>query len=337
MSDEDDILIKFDPGDSIFSQGDPGGDLFFIKEGQVEIYTKYEDKEVTLSVMTPGEVIGTLTCMTQDERLASARAKSPVTVKHVSHEKISRLLSKLPNWMHIVLKDFINRLQNMNKQFSESVNKLDLLEKNQADLLYTSAQLASGIANCAEEKHVLLDDIPGLLPDMILDYLQPILLREKEELEKIFSIFVDSGMIDLKIEQEKKRKFFTVENAIKIQDFCEFVSQSNRKKIRRLIESKFTNREIRVIAGLLRFVEVRTPKAQGVASFTVAELDKNLEKKTGQKFELDALKQAELLKMISIEGQKENMKVVFTPKNVSHILAHLKAYRKILAIDKSLM
>ena len=218
-----------------------------------------------------------------------------------------------------------------------SVNKLDLLEKNQADLLYTSAQLASGIANCAEEKHVLLDDIPGLLPDMILDYLQPILLREKEELEKIFSIFVDSGMIDLKIEQEKKRKFFTVENAIKIQDFCEFVSQSNRKKIRRLIESKFTNREIRVIAGLLRFVEVRTPKAQGVASFTVAELDKNLEKKTGQKFELDALKQAELLKMISIEGQKENMKVVFTPKNVSHILAHLKAYRKILAIDKSLM
>ena len=218
----------YKPGEPIFSEGEQGGSMFFIKEGEVEIFTKRDGKDILLSVMKPGEVMGTLTCITNANRLASARAKTKVVLTSVSHEKISGLIAKLPKWVSIVLKDFTQRLQHMNLVYSETLQKLEKARESQISLLYTSSQFASAIATCAEDKHILLDEVKGLLPETILDYCEGMLNRPREELQSILKIFISSGMLTLKIEQEKKRKFFTIENAQKIKDFCHFVKQTRR-------------------------------------------------------------------------------------------------------------
>ena len=48
---------EFTPGKLIFSSGDPGGDLLFIDEGQVEIFNVKDDRDIRLTLMGPGEII----------------------------------------------------------------------------------------------------------------------------------------------------------------------------------------------------------------------------------------------------------------------------------------
>lgn len=112
-------LSFFQAGTVIFKEGDAGGDLFIIQEGMVSIYTEKEGKEVPLSEMTTGEVMGLITCLTNSVRLASAKAKTNVSVKVVKHEHIQKLIKSLPEWMKIVLKEFTIRLTHMNDAYSK--------------------------------------------------------------------------------------------------------------------------------------------------------------------------------------------------------------------------
>ena len=327
------LASTYKPGEPIFSEGEQGGSMFFIKEGEVEIYTHRDGKDVILSIMKSGEVMGTLTCITNANRLASARAKTKVVLTSVSHEKISGLIAKLPKWVSIVLKDFTQRLQHMNKVYTEALAKLEKARESQISLLYTSSQFAGAISTCAEDKHVLLDEIKGLLPNTILEYCEGMLGRPKEELEAIFKIFVSCGMITLKIEQEKKRKFFTTENAQKIKDFCYFVQQTQRKKIKRILNTNFRNKELRIIGSMIRYVEILDKPLEKQVNLKVSDLSANLEKKVGQKFDRQALSAAKSLGLVKIEGERENVAVSFIPKDLSHTITHVAVYHKILKLE----
>ena len=333
---EDEEIVHFSKGDLLFSQGDSGGDLFFILKGKVQIFTYYEGKIVPLSEMGEGEVLGTLTCLTKKERLASARALNDLEVKRVRHSKIAGLMAKLPEWMKIVLKDFSFRLEKMNEAYSKTVNYVELLSINQVSYYYTSAQMAGAIsASVNYLKKIVDDDTEALFPEDVVEFLEPVLLKSKEELEAILQIFIDSGMIGLKIEQEKKRKYFTVENATKIKDYAEFISQLKRKKIRKILDTRMANKEIRVLGGLVRYAEGSGKNLQSVIEFNVSELAENMEKKIGQKFDPDVLQQAADLGLIKIEGKDSEFKISFSPRELSHTLAHISAYKKLSTLNIS--
>ncbi|MFK7827132.1 MAG: cyclic nucleotide-binding domain-containing protein [Oligoflexales bacterium] len=330
------IASIYKPGEPIFSEGEQGGSMFFIKEGEVEIFTHRDGKDVMLSIMKSGEVMGTLTCITNANRLASARAKTKVVLMSVSHEKISGIIAKLPKWVSIVLKDFTQRLQHMNLVYTDALNKLEKARETQISLLYTSSQFASAIATCAEDKHVLLDEVKGLLPETILEYCEGMLNRPREELEEIFKVFISCGMITLKIEQEKKRKFFTLENAKKIRDFCYFVQQTQRKKIKKILNTNFRNKELRIIGSMIRYVEILEKSLDKQVDLKVSELAAKLEKKVGQKFDRVALSAAKSLGLVKIEGERENITVSFVPKDLSHTITHVAVYHRILKLEGEL-
>ena len=330
------LSTAYKPGEPIFSEGEAGGTMYFIKEGEVEIFTKRDGKDVILSVMKPGEVMGTLTCITNANRLASARAKTKVVLASVSHEKISGIMAKLPKWVSIIVKDFTQRLQYMNLVYSETLHKLEKAKESQVSLLYTSAQLASAIATCAEDKHILLDEVKGLLPETILEYCEGLLNRPREELDAIFNIFLSCGMITLKIEQEKKRKFFTIENAQKLKAFCYFVQQTRRKKIKKILNANFRNKELRIMGSMIRYVEILEMPLDKQVSLRVSDLSTQLEKKVGQKFDRKALSAAKSLELVKIEGERENISVNFVPRDLSHTITHVAIYHKILKLEEEL-
>ncbi len=323
---------KFEKGDLIFQQGDPGGDLFFILDGEVEIFTSYEGHEVVLSTMKKGEVIGTMTCLTKAPRVASARAKGPVQVKYVSNASISRLIAALPKWMTVVLKDIQLRIASMNESFSEASMKVRKLEVDQITPMYIASLIARIISTVAPDKQKKFDDVPGLLPQDMAEYIEPMLGRPRNEIDAVIDIFMNCGIIDLKLEQEKKRKYFTLANAVALKDFAEFVDQTKRKKIKTILESKFSGKENRVIVGLLRYADVKEAKREANVTYKVAELESNLKKVTGQDFELEALQLAENFKMVRLEGKGETASVSFTPQTVGHVLAHVKAYEMLLKV-----
>ena len=68
--------VKFTKDTVMFNEGDPGGDLYFITKGLVEIYQIRDGEEIHLTQIGPGEVIGSLTFLTEEERFACARART---------------------------------------------------------------------------------------------------------------------------------------------------------------------------------------------------------------------------------------------------------------------
>ena len=345
----DGVVIEFKKGQVIFNQGDESGYMYFIEEGDVQIFTIQDAQEVELSKMVAGEVIGTLTCITNENRLASARALTDVKLKRISSKKLANLIVKLPKWVNVVLKDFSQRLTFMNQSYSVLRKKISMIQE--VNKVYTSAQLASVIATIAQEKQKLFDEVPGLLPEDILEYCSQLLNRPEVEITEIFEVFLSCGLITLKIEQEKKRKFFTVENALKIKDYCHFVQQTNRRKIKRILNTKFKIKELKLMSSLMLYAERLNCSLEQEVAFKVSDLINHLEKETGQKFHIDLLMPAKELEMIQIKGYspKENIEehashiddaddmesmnsvtVHFTPKQLSHMITHLAIYQKLM-------
>ena len=258
MAEQAEEQKKFAKGEVLFQQGDPGGDLFFILDGEVTIFTDYQGSEVILSTMTKGEVIGTMTCLTKANRMASARALTDVIVKYISHENLSKAIKAMPKWMNVVLKDVSLRLSIMNENFSQAKAQLRKIEGEQLNALYIAGQMARIIAAVAPDKQKSFDDIPGLLPADILDYIEPMMGRSRLEIEEIFEIFQNCGIIDMKIEKEKKRKYFTVKNAQALRDFSEFLEQAKRRKIKNILDAKFTGKENRRAHSLMRGFELKS-------------------------------------------------------------------------------
>lgn len=327
-------IISLQKGDHLFTEGDEGGDLYFIQSGSIEIYKSIESEAVPLTTMKAGEVIGTLTCMTKSPRLASAKALEDCVIKKVEHDNISKLINGLPKWMTIVLNDFRLRLEYMNKKYSQVQRSLKASQANQVSPVFISAQLAACISNSCSLKKVLIDDeIEGLFPSQILDFLEPMLLQPRKLLEEIFEVFVSSGLIVLKIEQDKKRKYFTLDNALRLKSYPSFVESSVRGPTRKLIQAKFSGKENRTLTALLELIKYQKLPSGGELTLTSKSLKNDLKAQIGQDFELENLETAIKLGLIKKTGPENDESIVFVPSQLSLSLSHKAAFHKLQKIE----
>jgi CRP-like cAMP-binding protein len=70
-----DVLLK--PGEWLMREGDPGGSLYIIAEGEFEVTMKSGGKETVVAVRGQGEVIGEMSLLDNAPRSASVRALKP--------------------------------------------------------------------------------------------------------------------------------------------------------------------------------------------------------------------------------------------------------------------
>lgn len=83
-------------GETIFRESDPGGDLFLVEEGTIEIRVKGEGEVVQLVAVGPGETIGEVSLMDEGPRSADAVALGPVAVLFWPNKSLQTLFEKEP-------------------------------------------------------------------------------------------------------------------------------------------------------------------------------------------------------------------------------------------------
>ena len=77
----------FEPGEKLFSQGDPGGSLFIILDGKVSI----DVDGVEVNVMGRGQFFGEITVLTDHPRTAGAVARTDLYVLSIERTPFLRL------------------------------------------------------------------------------------------------------------------------------------------------------------------------------------------------------------------------------------------------------
>jgi signal transduction histidine kinase len=90
-----DVLLK--PGEWLMREGDPGGSLYIIAEGEFEVTQKSGGQEMVLAVRGQGEVIGEMSLLDNAPRSASVRALKPTRAIMISHDDVAKLLASSPS------------------------------------------------------------------------------------------------------------------------------------------------------------------------------------------------------------------------------------------------
>ncbi|MBT4700774.1 MAG: cyclic nucleotide-binding domain-containing protein, partial [Rhodospirillaceae bacterium] len=82
-------------GDVIFNEGEEGTEAYIVSSGEVEIYRQSGNKEAILAVLGQGSIIGEMSLIDNQPRMASARALENTELLIISQENLSVRLNRL--------------------------------------------------------------------------------------------------------------------------------------------------------------------------------------------------------------------------------------------------
>lgn len=186
--------VDFQAGTVIFREGEPGGDLFFIKEGEVEVYRESKGLSVRLAILKAGEVLGIMTCLTREPRLASARALTPVKALVVKQAGLKTLITSTPAWVSTVIKDFTVRVKNIDELYTQACQRLESQEMDLSNVRL-AAMVARGLGELGAMTATTVGDAKVVDIDAVLDRLARILDVSSARITYVFEVFLSSGLL----------------------------------------------------------------------------------------------------------------------------------------------
>jgi signal transduction histidine kinase len=101
--------ITLAAGDYLFEQGSPGDRAYLIREGDLEVLQSANGREVRLAVRGPGTVIGEMSLLEQEPRMATVRAHTDCRLIVISQAQFNRLLDTSPSAARALLDTVLGR------------------------------------------------------------------------------------------------------------------------------------------------------------------------------------------------------------------------------------
>ncbi|MBM4252852.1 MAG: cyclic nucleotide-binding domain-containing protein [Deltaproteobacteria bacterium] len=322
---------SFTQGKVIFNAGDTGGDLFFIDEGEVEIYTVKDGQEVRLSTMRPGEIIGVMTCLTDGPRMASARTLTATRCRVIPHASVMKTVETLPPWLKIVLKEYGARLDQMNSSFASQSLRVRELQDNQLSHLYYAQLMVSAIANMSEFIAITQEAGKVVVIADLLQRLEMVLNLERPLIDRIYGVLLDSGLIRVEIEPERKRQVIKLQAAQKMTHFVQFVRETKHGAAKKYLKAKFNYKETRLLSALVKFAARQNMPLDQACTLPYDLLKENLQKAIGVPFEEALLAKPATLQLVSLKTNPEAVEI--RPQSVSRTVACIEAVLKLKELD----
>jgi CRP-like cAMP-binding protein len=103
--------VAFRAGQTIFRQGDRGGSMYVVLEGQLEVVLNGE----TIDFVGPGEVVGEMSLVDGQPRSATVVARSDGYFVELDETKFLSTTKKSPKFALVVLAIVSRRLRRMNE------------------------------------------------------------------------------------------------------------------------------------------------------------------------------------------------------------------------------
>jgi CRP-like cAMP-binding protein len=326
--------IKLNPGQSIFNKGDPGGDLYFIKSGTVEVFTISDNQEVHLATLTSGEVLGVLTCLSQEKRMASARANDEVVAVKVSQKNFATLMEKLPKWMNIVLKEFTLRLNQMDDLYAEQVTENKSLSGQSISILFIASQLADTIGVLSDFISQEYKGNKVVYVDRLIEMASNMLGFSPTQLEKILTTYKDCGLIVSRMNGEKKKEYFECSQAAKLPWFANFVRSSKHGDNKKLVDTNISYKCREMLYGLFELTQKRDLDPNVSVTLSIPELSEVLLNVTGKSLDLESIPLIVKLGYVRQETKDGVANLIFKPSSLIRTLTSVLVIRSLLDLPE---
>ena len=114
-------IATYYDGDKLFRQGEKGGSLYIIKEGEVEISVQSEKtgRSTVVAVKGKNDVLGLLSFLDGEERNATGIARQKVVCEIIDKKQRVELLKEIPKWFTALVKDISKSLKNLTREYGD--------------------------------------------------------------------------------------------------------------------------------------------------------------------------------------------------------------------------
>lgn len=307
------VHVNLDPGQILFAQGDVGGHLYFVESGNIEIFINKKGQDISLAEMGPGEIIGVMTLLTSEPRLASARAKESSVVKKIGRSHIVKLIATFPKWLNIVLKEFTLRINEMNRRYSETLLELKQVRETQITPLFLATQMAQGLVIVGRGIAKSQGGQDIVFVDELLEKFELVLNQKRDVIASIWRVFSDAGLVKIEIEPERKRKIVPLERLDGVSVFTQFVRESGQGPNRKILRARFNFNELLTMTSLVKFAFSQGASPDKSSSFKIADIESRFETLTGVPWDASHLEKPVKLGLLVCKGEGAEMMLTFTP------------------------
>lgn len=120
MTQEDEVLEqyvrRFPPGCVLFQEGDPGGEMFVVRQGKVQISRRIQGRDLIITVMTEGNFFGEMSLLLNRPRSATAMVLEEAECLVFDHATFLRMVSTQSHITIRIMKNLAQRLYQANMQ-----------------------------------------------------------------------------------------------------------------------------------------------------------------------------------------------------------------------------
>ncbi len=112
----DEVLLKkfiqvYEADQVIFSESEPGHEMYIIKSGRVKVVKTKGSEEKLLSLLGPGSLFGEMALIEAKPRSATVVALEKTEVLMVTYTDLEQILSSKPEFLYKLIKVFCKRIR----------------------------------------------------------------------------------------------------------------------------------------------------------------------------------------------------------------------------------
>ena len=142
--------VVIPPGEYLMREGDPGGSLYVIRDGEFEVTQRMGGQDVVLAVRGPGEVIGEISLLDRKPRSASVRALKETHAITITHDAFYHLLTTSASAAIGIMHTMIQRVRS-NEAILRQSEKMAGLGTLAAGLAHELNNPAAAVRRSAEQ------------------------------------------------------------------------------------------------------------------------------------------------------------------------------------------
>ena len=105
------FIQSYEAGDMIFSESEPGHEMYIIKSGRVKVIRNRDSEEQLLSILGPGSSFGEMALIEAKPRSATVMAVEKTEVLMVTYTDLEQILSSKPEFLFKLIQIFCKRIR----------------------------------------------------------------------------------------------------------------------------------------------------------------------------------------------------------------------------------
>ena len=128
-------VLLFAPSEHLTTQGQPGGSMFVLVAGEVDVVLQRDGQATTLATLRAGDCVGEMSVLTGDPRTATVVARTEVEAIEISKSAFAELIGKNPTVV-ARLGDLLARRQLANQQQAATAAAAAPIEQLRGTLMH---------------------------------------------------------------------------------------------------------------------------------------------------------------------------------------------------------